>query len=391
MSRANGRRDADILLAIALASGATLTDAAAQVGISLSTAKRRAAEAWLAAQTQLRPRTRELYRMHLKNHVYPSLGRVWVHQIREDDLTALIGEMREAGLSGYTAKGVLTPLGRVLNSAVRKRILASNPMSRLERGERPAVERREMRTLDTAEVGKLLDACGDTHRTLIATAVFTGLRQGEVLGLTWADVNLDAGIITVRKQLDRHGQRVAPKTVHARRDVELFPALVKMLRGHREGAFARGQAKPDDFVFASAAGTPLHYRNVVRRGLDPAAEKAKLIPTAKERKAAKARGEDGRTGLRWHDLRHTYASLLILQGANVVYVSRMLGHASPTITLTVYSHLLDRAEHATRMRDGMEAAFGNAAETTGGKTRRQSGAADASNVALLHRSSTGGD
>jgi hypothetical protein len=91
-------------------------------------------------------------------------------------------------------------------------------------------------------------------------------------------------------------------------------------------------------------------------------------------------------------LRHTYASLLIGQGANVPYVSRMLGHASPTITLSVYSHLLDRAEHATRMRDGMEAAFGrnpgNVLETSGGDRRLTSGAADASNVAFLHDSGT---
>ena len=74
---------------------------------------------------------------------------------------------------------------------------------------------------------------------------------------------------------------------------------VKLLREHRERAFARGHAKPEDFVFASQTGGAMHYRNVARRGLDPAAERAKLIPTADERKAAKARGEDGRTGLRW--------------------------------------------------------------------------------------------
>jgi hypothetical protein len=97
-------------------------------------------------------------------------------------------------------------------------------------------------------------------------------------------------VLRVRKQLDRNGKRVAPKTAHALRDVELFPSLVKLLREHRERAFARGHAKPEDFVFASRTGGPMHYRNVARRGLDPAAEKAKLIPSGDERKAAREMG-----------------------------------------------------------------------------------------------------
>lgn len=96
----------------------------------------------------------------------------------------------------------------------------------------------------------------------------------------------------------------------------------------------------DDYVFAFRVGTPLHWRNVSRRALKPALEKAGIEP------------------LRWHDLRHTFASLLIAGGANVVFVSRQLGHGSSDIMLRVYSHLLDRAEQAQRTREILQEMLG---------------------------------
>lgn len=95
--------------------------------------------------------------------------------------------------------------------------------------------------------------------------------------------------------------------------------------------------------------------------------------------------------MRTHDLRHTLASMLIAQGANVVFVSRQLGHASPDITLRVYAHLFAGAEHADRTRAALEASFGTVLERTGGDTRRNPGGAEGGEVARLRRSATGGD
>jgi len=181
--------------------------------------------------------------------------------------------------------------------------------------------------------------------SLRVAAIFTGLRQGELLGLTWGDVDLAGGSIRVSKALDRQGQRVDPKTLQAVREVVLMPALTQLLREHK---LASPFSRPIDFVFASATGSPLYWRNVARRGLGAALEAARL------------------EHVRWHDLRHTFASLLIAQGANVVYVSRQLGHASPDITLRVYAHLFDRAEHAQRASDALEASFGAMVAETGG-------------------------
>ena len=194
-----------------------------------------------------------------------------------------------------------------------------------------------MRILDREAIGKLLDAAADSYRVLLATAIFSGLRQGELLGLVWSDIDFEAGLIRVRKALDRSGVRVEPKTPQAIREVVMMPALGRMLREHKLRSPFSG---PEHFVFSTGKGTPLYWRNVTRRGLGSALERAEL------------------EHVRWHDLRHTFASLLIAEGLNVVFVSRQLGHASPDITLKVYAHLFDRAEHAQRASAALEAGFG---------------------------------
>jgi integrase len=144
----------------------------------------------------------------------------------------------------------------------------------------------------------------------------------------------------VRKQLGRDGVRVVPKTASGVREVSLMPALTRLLCEHK---LKTPFSLESDFVFTSATGGPLHYRNVTRRGLERAFEHATIVEPRP----------------RFHDLRHTAASLLIAEGLNVVYVSRQLGHASPDITLRLYAHLFDRAEHAQRANDALEARFGH--------------------------------
>jgi integrase len=204
------------------------------------------------------------------------------------------------------------------------------------------VQRRDQRVLSQDEIGRLLEAAPPQFRIFLTAAVSTGLRLGELQALTWRDLDFDAGFVRVRWQLDRDGTLREPKTPQARRDVVLMPALAKALIEHR---LASPYSAPADYVFASKAGTPLNFHNVERRGLDAAAEAAGL-------------NGDGRPKLRLHDLRHTFASLLIAAGADVVFVSRQLGHAGPEITLKVYSHLYDAHKNAHRMRALLESSLG---------------------------------
>ena len=192
--------------------------------------------------------------------------------------------------------------------------------------------------LNREEVGRLLQAVQPRYRTLVATAILSGLRQGELRGLHWRDIDFDHKLIRVRSALDRQRRDVPPKTPNAIRDVVLMPALATALQRHQKQSCFD---KPDDYVFTTEAGTPEYHAHLGRRVLNPALKKA------------------GIRHVRWHDLRHTFASLLIAGGANITFLSRQLGHSSSQITLSVYAHLLDRDEQAQRTREMLQEMLGS--------------------------------
>jgi integrase len=296
------------------------------------------AEEWIEAEPNLRPSTRRIYREALVR--VPSwLGRKRLTDVTVDDIARAVGELGEK-YSAWTVRGVLVVLGRAFGRAARQGIVAGNPVRRLDRGERPQSERREFPSLDREAVVRLIGAAPERYRVLVAVSVLTGIRQSEALGLRWQDVDVRAGTIHVRHQLDKAGKLVGPKTSMARREIPLHASLVKMLTAHKEKALKLGHARLTDYVFASHTGTPLGRRNIIRRGLEKAIEGA------------------GLPDLTWHDLRHVAASVMIAEGADVGYVSRILGHSNPAITLSIYAHQFAAAEHGDRMRERMEASFG---------------------------------
>ena len=204
------------------------------------------AETWLEAQRlRLRPKTLKTYEASLRVHVLPAVGRLKLSALAEDDVMRLIATMQAGGSAPWTIRGTLTPLSRLLSHAVRRGLIPSNPVQRLERGERPAVERREMRVLDTDEIGRLLNAAAEPYRALIATAIFTGARQGELLGLRWQDLDLGAGLLHVRCQLDRQGRRVKPKTPQALLE-HRARAVPRRDPPGAPGACVRPRAREDD-------------------------------------------------------------------------------------------------------------------------------------------------
>ncbi|HEY8775904.1 MAG TPA: tyrosine-type recombinase/integrase [Gaiellaceae bacterium] len=366
------------------------------------------ADEWLAAQAgRLRPRTLQTYRTHLREHVLSSklgrdtgqtLGSRKVNAVRAHDVARLIGELTGKGLQPWSVHGVLSPLSALFQYAILNEWADRNPVRALERGQRPQIERRSRRILSGEEIGKLLAATGERYRLALATATYSGVRLGELLGLTWADVDFDAGLLHVRKQLGRDGVRVAPKTPQAVRGIVLMPQLEPLLKAHREEAFALGRARPTDPVFASEAGTPLSSRNLTWRGLEKAAVSAGLMPSREERKRATEEGSELGPPVTMHTLRRTFASHLILDlKLDAVQVAKQMGHAKPSITQDAYADLFDQARHHDEIREAMGAsAFGavlatSSATRTGGDTRRNPGAAGAGKVAQLRVSATGGD
>jgi integrase len=170
----------------------------------------------------------------------------------------------------------------------------------------------------------------ERFETLYVLAVTAGLRQGELLGLKWEDVDLEDGVVRVRRTLARHKGRLVlgePKTKKSRRTVQLTQAAVEALNGH----FARQMVQRNilgelyehqGLVFATQRGTLVNPTNLRKRSFKPLLEKA------------------GLPAIRFHDLRHTCATLLLSRNVNPKIVSEMLGHATIAITLDTYSHVL---------------------------------------------------
>jgi integrase len=228
---------------------------------------------------------------------------------------------------------VLNVLGQIMDLAARRRAIGENPVRLLHSTERPVEDERETYILDEDEIGLLLDASLPHHRPVVMTAILAGLRQGEILGLQWKNVDFENGYVRVRATLTREKDaRLQPYAKGRKhRDVILVPTLAQALWTHRLTSKFAG---PEDFVFPGRNGEPLWWKN--RRSAWRNSLKRAGITTTKP-------------GFRFHDLRHTYPSILIVElKQDVKTVSTQMGHAKTSITVDRYTHLFDRgtAAHA---------------------------------------------
>jgi integrase len=292
------------------------------------------ASEWLERQT-VRPRTLELYAWALSQHLVPYFGRWRLDQITVDDVAAYIAHTRKKDLKGWTITSSLRPLSMILAQAARKGHIPVNPMTQLERGERPKHDdQRPKRILTLDEMQALLAAAETLQmRCLFEFMLATGVRIGEALGLTAGDLDLDAAIVRIECQLDRNGTRSQLKTEESRRAIDIPPRLMRKLRALllQRGALT----DPDALVFASRNGTGLE-RKVVRTALTRAIKNSKIAAPAPT----------------LHDLRHSHASMLIALDYSIVDVQRRLGHRKPDTTLRIYTH-------QWRYRDAQKSSIGD--------------------------------
>jgi integrase len=278
------------------------------------------AHEWLNRQ-DVRPRTRELYVWALERHLLPRLGNRQLAQITPEDVAALVADMRKSGLKGWTITSALRPLSIICGEAARKGRIAGNPVSQLDRRERPKHDdQRDKRILTLAEMRALLaHADSDEYHALFELLLASGLRISEALGVTVADLDTRHFVIRIEYQLGRDGTRQPLKTDESRRAIDIPPQLMRKLLKLVDDRGAR--FTPHALVFASRTGTGIE-RKVAREALKRAATAAKLPkphPTL-------------------HDLRHSHASMLIALDFSVVDVQRRLGHRKPDITLRIYAH-----------------------------------------------------
>jgi integrase len=302
-------------------------------------------EQWLTstAQHRLRPRTYVRYQQLVRTHALPTVGKLPLPKLTPQHLSTLYSDKLAVGLSPRSVQFLHAVLHSALKQALLWGLIVRNPADAVKA---PRPSRYPMRALDQAQTRALLDtAAGDPLEALYVLALMTGMRQGELLGLQWADVDFDSGRLTVRHTLQWvEGGRWSldePKTGHSRRSIRLPATALHALKVHRaqqvEQRLVLGPAWAEhDLVFCNTVGRPL--------------QKSNLLPRSFRRLLRRA----GLPRIRFHDLRHTYATLALMSGVPVKVVSETLGHASITLTLDTYSHVLpDMQEDAAARMDAL--------------------------------------
>lgn len=288
-------------------------------------------ERWLRdyAEGRLAPTTLESYRATIRVHLTPCLGHILLSRLAPQTIQGYITKKLQAHLSITTVRYHAAILHEALRHAVKWGLLAHNPADRVDLLRRRRVE---MRVWDEEQVRLFLAEAerSSAHYALYVAALITGMRQGELLGLRWKDVDLNRGIASIQQTLYRLGKTVVTKetkSVRSRRTVALPPILVDTLRvvqaeqdAHRRDL---GQAYEDHgLIFCQANGRPLHAHNVTQRDFARVAKRA------------------GVPRIRFHDLRHCHATLLLRQGVHPKVVQERLGHSTISMTLDIYSHVV---------------------------------------------------
>lgn len=295
------------------------------------------ADAWRATWLDLEPKTQAGYRAILNRHVLPRWTGVRIGAVSPEAIQEWINGLARKRHPN-TVRRIYSVLRAVLKVAVERRYLTANPCDAVKLPRAPAVTIDQRVFLSASEVADLADAITPRYYVLVYTAAYTGIRAGELGALRRRDVDLLHGTLNVERALkDVSGSLYfgSTKTAKARR-VGMPRFLVDMLSEHLEAL----DGGPDSLVFRGRIGGPLRHGNFYRRHFKPAV--ATALPMEKH-------------GLRFHDLRHTCASMLIAAGAHPKAIQEHLGHKDIQTTFNVYGHLLPSARKA--LAKALDAAF----------------------------------
>lgn len=293
-------------------------------------------EAWLedSVKQSRRPKTYMSYRQIIDQHLVPALGRYYLDKLTAQHVLAYINLKVESGLSNRTVAYHHATLRVALKDAMRWDLVSRNVAASVTP---PRVKRHKVNPLSPAEAAKLLAAVhGTRQEALFGVALAVGLRLGEALGMRWEDVDLTEGTLTVNYQLQKINKEwvlVEPKSEQSRRVISLPDVCVKSLKAHRtrqlqDQLAAETWGNEFGLVFTTSIGTPVDDANV-RRELNKAVKAANLRTASDEPRH-----------VRFHDLRHTCASLLLAQNVHPRVVMEVLGHSQISLTMDTYSHVM---------------------------------------------------
>lgn len=275
-------------------------------------------------RANVRASTWKVLEGHTRNH-FSDFDHLKINRINTPRVEKWISDRQADGMNLFTLRKIITTLGQIFSYAVRHGYIGYNPLQAAQRPRAQGHEKKPIRILSGDEIKALLNATKQQkYRMLFTLAIMSGARQGELLGLKWPDVDWDSGQIHIQRTYNNGGWYDV-KTTKSNRRVDIGPATMLELKRWKV-ACPPSRLK---LVFPNEAGGPINATNLRNRYFGPALEKA-----------AEALKDPAIKKTRFHDLRHTCASILLDQGQTIKYIQKQLGHASPTITLNVYSHLM---------------------------------------------------
>jgi integrase len=274
----------------------------------------------------IKPKTFDQYSSVVSNHLNPQLGKIKLRELQPYQIQQIYTNLKERGHSQRNVQLTHSVLHRALVMAERQGLIGRNPAKSIVP---PKVDQKEMKVLNDNEVRQLLIGAKDNrYEVLYYLAITTGLRQGELLGLMWGDIDWASNTLFVQRQLRYRrgeGSRFAPpKTKAGKRIVQLGPETIRLLAEHRKNQDVerlRSDWQEFDLVFPSMVGTPTSRRNL-HKFFKRLLKKSDL------------------PDIRFHDLRHSAATLMLQNNIPLIVVSRRLGHSKPSITLDIYGHYL---------------------------------------------------
>jgi integrase len=292
---------------------------------------------WLAIhKPTIRPRSHERYEEIVRLHLAPAFENIPLQKLTPKHINMLYAQKLEAGLSPTTVSAIHNLLHKALDDAVRSGDLMRNVCEAVSP---PRKVHKEIKPLSPEQVRQLLDAAHEhPQEALFILALATGMRRGELLGLKWQDINFTEGTLQVRRVLSRTPTRMAeekgqhymeaePKTAKSRRNILLPPFAIEALKQHHirqlEARRKAGDTWQDhDYVFCSPVGRHLNPGHDVLVQLKILLQKAEL------------------PDIRFHDLRHSVATMLLSTGVHPKIVQEILGHSQISMTMDTYSHVL---------------------------------------------------
>ena len=282
---------------------------------------------WLAdyAKISVKKSTYNSYETIVRLHLNPRFGKQFLNRISTADIQKFVSEkITKENLTPKSVVNFLVPLKEMFKHAVAWGYIKRDPSLYVKR---PRVEMEEMDFFTPEELRIFLGNVNPNHYALFLTAVMTGMRRGELLALQWGDIDWNSDQISIRRSIYK-GEFVNPKSKNAIRRIVISPILRQALEQHR----LIGRKSEFDLIFPNEIGLPLNPENLIKREFHSALDRA------------------GLRRIRFHDLRHSYASILISQGENIKFIQSQLGHSSAKTTLDRYGHLMLNLENDAARR-----------------------------------------